>query len=44
MAAFIAAVRDDAPPPVTGFDGRQAVLIGLAAGQSYREHRPVKVA
>jgi myo-inositol 2-dehydrogenase/D-chiro-inositol 1-dehydrogenase len=43
MAAFIAAVRDDTPTPVTGFDGRQAVLIGLAAGQSHREHRPVRV-
>jgi myo-inositol 2-dehydrogenase/D-chiro-inositol 1-dehydrogenase len=43
MAAFVKAIREDAPVPVTGFDGRQAVVIGLAAGQSYREGRPVKV-
>jgi myo-inositol 2-dehydrogenase/D-chiro-inositol 1-dehydrogenase len=43
MAAFIRAIREDGPVPVTGFDGRQAVVIGLAAGQSHREGRPVRV-
>jgi myo-inositol 2-dehydrogenase/D-chiro-inositol 1-dehydrogenase len=43
LTAFINAIREDEPVPVTGFDGRQAVVIGLAAGQSYREQRPVRV-
>ncbi|MBN1285830.1 MAG: inositol 2-dehydrogenase [Anaerolineae bacterium] len=43
MEAFIAAMRDGAPVPVTGADGRAAVVIGLAAWKSYRENRPVKL-
>jgi myo-inositol 2-dehydrogenase/D-chiro-inositol 1-dehydrogenase len=43
MRAFIHAVEQDAPPPVTGADGRAPVVIGLAAWQSVKENRPVKV-
>ncbi len=43
VQAFIRAVLDDAPTPVSGFDGRQAVVVALAAKQSHRESRPVRV-
>lgn len=43
MHAFIDAVRDGKPTPVTGDDGRMAVVIGLAALKSYKENRPVQV-
>lgn len=41
--AFITAIQEDQPAPVTGHDGRMATLLGLAAWQSYRENRPVAV-
>jgi len=41
MRAFVDAVRDGAPVPVTGLDGRIPVVMGLAARRSYDEHRPV---
>ena len=43
LAAFIDAVLLDGPVPVDGQAGRQAVVLGLAAERSYREHRPVRV-
>ena len=43
MQAFVAAVLDDTPVPVTGRDGRAPVVIGLAARRSYDEHRPVRL-
>ena len=43
MQSFIDCVLDDQPPPVTGIDGRIPVVMGKAAGLSYREHRPVKL-
>lgn len=43
MAAFVEAVLHDRPVPVSGADGRVPVLMGLAAGRSYREHRPVRL-
>lgn len=43
MKAFIEAIQNDTPPPVTGMDGRIPVVIGLAAWKSYQENRPVKV-
>lgn len=43
MRAFVEAVQMDRPVPVTGLDGRAPVVIGLAAWQSYREGRPVKL-
>ncbi len=41
MQAFVAAVRDNKPIPVTGIDGRIPVQMALAARKSYDEHRPV---
>jgi myo-inositol 2-dehydrogenase/D-chiro-inositol 1-dehydrogenase len=43
-AAFVQAVRDGAPPAVTGADGRAPLVIGLAARRSLAEGRPVRVA
>lgn len=43
MAAFIDAVLNDKPTPVTGLDGRVPVAMGLAAAKSHREGRPVKL-
>ena len=43
MRAFVEAVLNKQPPPVTGIDGLQAVIIGLAATRSLRECRPVKL-
>ncbi len=43
MRQFIACVRDDKPTPTTGEDGKQAVVLGLAAWKSLHENRPVKL-
>jgi myo-inositol 2-dehydrogenase/D-chiro-inositol 1-dehydrogenase len=43
MIAFVDCVLDRIPPPVTGHDGRVAVVLGLAAAKSYRENRPVRL-
>jgi myo-inositol 2-dehydrogenase / D-chiro-inositol 1-dehydrogenase len=43
MQAFVDAVLNDRVPPVTGPDGLAPVLIGLAAGRSLQERRPVKL-
>ncbi len=43
IKAFVEAVRNDTPTPVTGNDGLQPVLIGLAALTSYKENRPVRI-
>ena len=43
VTAFVDAVLNDKPTPVTGHDGRVPVVMGLAAGKSYREGRPVKL-
>jgi len=40
--AFVHAVANDEPPPVTGADGRAPLIIGLAAWRSVREQRPVR--
>ncbi len=42
LEAFVACLRSGAPPPVTGEDGRQAVVLALAARRSLREARPVE--
>ncbi len=42
--AFVTAVRDGLPSPVTGADGRAPLAIGLAAWRSLHENRPVAVA
>jgi myo-inositol 2-dehydrogenase/D-chiro-inositol 1-dehydrogenase len=41
--AFVEAVRTGAPPPVSGADARAPLVIGLAAGRSLREGRPVRI-
>ena len=43
LSAFVDAVLHDRPVPVTGEDARVPVVMGLAAGKSYREGRPVKL-
>ncbi len=43
MKEFVESILNDAPPPVTGFDGRVPVVIGLAAQKSYLENRPVRL-
>jgi len=43
MEDFIAAVREDRAPRVTGDDGLRALLLGLAAKRSLQEARPVRV-
>jgi myo-inositol 2-dehydrogenase/D-chiro-inositol 1-dehydrogenase len=43
LRAFLEAVRQGTPPPVTGHDGRQAVVLGLAALRSHQQGRPVKL-
>jgi myo-inositol 2-dehydrogenase/D-chiro-inositol 1-dehydrogenase len=43
MAAFVETIRTGGPAPVDANDGLLAVVIGLAAAKSAREHRPVKL-
>src|SRR6266550_409654 len=43
MRAFVEAVRKNQTPPVSGVDGLQPVVMGLAATRSLREGRPVKL-
>ena len=43
IRAFVQAVREDRPTPVSGADGLVAVVMGLAARKSYDEHRPVRL-
>ncbi len=40
---FLRCVRDDLPVSPTGYDSRASVLLGLAAWESYRQKRPIKV-
>ena len=44
MQAFVEAVLHDKAPPVSGQDGRIPVVLGLAAQQSLREKRAVRLA
>ena len=41
IEAFVDAVLNDKPVSVTGYDGRMALVLGLAAKKSLAEHRPV---
>lgn len=43
LRAFVDAVVEDIPVPVTGIDGRIPIVMGLAARKSYDEHRPVRL-
>lgn len=44
MKEFVRCVLEDGEPPVTGADGRTAVLIGYAARKSLEQNRPVRIA
>jgi len=41
VSAFVEAVLNDRPVPVSGRDGRIPVAMALAAAKSHKEHRPV---
>jgi myo-inositol 2-dehydrogenase / D-chiro-inositol 1-dehydrogenase len=41
--AFVEAIKTGATPPVSTVDARAPLVIGLAAGRSLREGRPVRV-
>ena len=43
MNHFVDCVLKDRTPSVTGIDGRIPVVMGMAAGRSQQENRPVKV-
>jgi myo-inositol 2-dehydrogenase/D-chiro-inositol 1-dehydrogenase len=43
LAAFVEAVRTGTPAPVTGDDARAALAIALAAAESVRAGRPVRI-
>jgi myo-inositol 2-dehydrogenase/D-chiro-inositol 1-dehydrogenase len=43
LRAFIDAIIEDKPAPVTGLDGRAPVVMALAARKSYQEGRPVRL-
>jgi myo-inositol 2-dehydrogenase / D-chiro-inositol 1-dehydrogenase len=43
MKAFVSSVLEHKQTSVRGFDGRMAVVMGLAARKSHDEHRPVKL-
>ena len=43
MQAFVRAIQNDLPMPVTGHDGLMALKLGLGAKQSAKENRPVKL-
>ncbi len=43
LAAFVGAVRDGTPAPVTGEDARSALEIAIAAAQSVETSRPVLI-
>jgi len=43
MREFVRCVQTGAEPSCTGDDGRKAVVLGLAAGRSLKEGRPVKI-
>ncbi|MEO6923803.1 MAG: inositol 2-dehydrogenase [Bryocella sp.] len=43
MQSFVAAIREDRPTAVTGYDGRVPVVMAMAARKSFDEHRPVRL-
>jgi myo-inositol 2-dehydrogenase/D-chiro-inositol 1-dehydrogenase len=43
LAAFVEAVRGGSPAPVTGEDAREALAIAVAAAESVRMGRPVRI-
>jgi myo-inositol 2-dehydrogenase/D-chiro-inositol 1-dehydrogenase len=43
MSEFVECLVSDKTPPVTGRDGRLAVVLGYAALKSHQENRPVRL-
>jgi myo-inositol 2-dehydrogenase / D-chiro-inositol 1-dehydrogenase len=43
MKEFVSCIQQDTQPMVSGADGRMAVVIGMAASQSYRLNKPIKI-
>ena len=43
LEAFVKAVLEDKPTPVSGADSRVPVVMALAARKSFDEHRPVRI-
>jgi myo-inositol 2-dehydrogenase/D-chiro-inositol 1-dehydrogenase len=43
VKAFVDCLVHETPAPVTGQDGRKAVVLSMAAKKSWQENRPVKV-
>jgi len=43
MEAFVDALQDHNPIPISGYDGLMAVVMGLAAAKSVKENRPVRI-
>ncbi len=43
MTSFVECISSGTAPPVSGRDGKLAVVIGYAAKRSYEEHRPVRL-
>jgi len=43
LDAFVRSIVADKPVPVTGADGRKAVVLSMAARKSWQENRPVRV-
>ena len=43
MQGFVDCIRNDTEPPATGFDGRTAVALSMAARKSFEENRPVRL-
>jgi myo-inositol 2-dehydrogenase/D-chiro-inositol 1-dehydrogenase len=43
LKAFIHAIQSNTEPPITGWDGRVPLVMGLAATKSLREGRPVRL-
>jgi myo-inositol 2-dehydrogenase/D-chiro-inositol 1-dehydrogenase len=43
LESFISAIQRDTEPLVTGLDGRIPLVMGLAAGRSLQENRPVRL-
>jgi myo-inositol 2-dehydrogenase/D-chiro-inositol 1-dehydrogenase len=43
LGAFLDALREKKPMPITGEDSLQAMLIALAASKSMQENRPVRI-
>ena len=43
MRAFVRCIQTDMEPPVTGEDGKKALVLALLAQRSFQEGRPLKV-